>query len=367
MAETTPLYEVHKALGARFVEFGGWTMPVQYTGAIEEHLAVREVAGIFDVSHMGRFELVGPDAITVVQKLTTNDADKLSDNQIQYSALTTPQGTCIDDLTVYRFNRHFFFLCVNAANREKDYQWISQYMAGAEASLYDVSHRCAQIAIQGPAAQDILQALTPVTLDHIRYYWFDVGEVAGVPQTIISRTGYTGEDGFELYVPMSKPTNAEWVWDRLLEQGRSAGLKPCGLAARNTLRLEAKMLLYGNDMDETTTVLESDLGWIVKFDKGDFLGREALLQQKEQGVNRKIVGFEVLDRAPAREHYPVLVDGQVVGEVTSGSYAPFLKKNIGLVYLPTEATHLGSQIKIRVRDREVDAQVVSTPFYKRKK
>ncbi|MBI3952099.1 MAG: glycine cleavage system aminomethyltransferase GcvT [Acidobacteria bacterium] len=367
MALQTPLFEVHKALGAKFVEFGGWTMPVQYTGAIEEHLAVRETVGMFDVSHMGRFELVGPDAWAVVQKLTCNDADRLRDNQIQYSALTTPDGTFIDDLTVYRFNRHFFSLCVNAANREKDYQWISQHLTGYEASLYDVTTRYAQIAIQGPAAQDVLQGLTDVVLDHIRYYWFDIGEVAGVPRTIISRTGYTGEDGFELYIPLDRETNAEWMWDRVLEQGRPVGLKPCGLAARNTLRLEAKMLLYGNDMDETTTVLEADLAWIVKFDKGDFIGRDALLRQKEEGLKRKLVGFEVLDRAPAREHYSVLIDGQVIGHVTSGSYAPFLKKNIGLTYVPAGFTEIGTRFKIRVRDREVDTQVVPTPFYKRKK
>jgi len=367
MAEQTPLVEVHKALGARFIEFGGWTMPVQYTGAIDEHLAVREVAGMFDVSHMGRFELVGPDSLAVVQKLTSNDADKLRDNQIQYSALTTPQGTFLDDITVYRFNRHFFFLCVNAANREKNYQWISQQLARYEAALYDVTFRYAQIAVQGPAAQDILQAFTDIVLDHIRYYWFDIGEVAGVPRTVISRTGYTGEDGFELYVPMDRETNAEWVWNRLLERGKAFGLKACGLAARNTLRLEAKMMLYGNDIDETTTVLEADLGWIVKFDKGDFIGRDALVRQKEEGVKRKIVGFEVLDRAPAREHYPVVIGDQEVGQVTSGSYAPFLKKNIGLVYLPVESTAVGSRFHIHVRDRKVEAQVVPTPFYKRKK
>jgi aminomethyltransferase len=367
MAQQTPLYEVHKALGARFVEFAGWTMPVQYTGAIDEHLAVREVAGMFDVSHMGRFELVGPDSLAVVQKLTSNDAEKLRDYQIHYSALTTPQGTFLDDITVYRFNRHFFSLCVNASNREKNYHWISQHLAGCEAALYDVTFRYAQIAIQGPAAQDILQGLTDVVLDHIRYYWFDIGEVAGVPRTIISRTGYTGEDGFELYVPMDRETNAEWVWNRLLERGEPVGLKPCGLAARNTLRLEAKMMLYGNDIDETTTVLEADLGWIVKLDKGDFIGREVLQRQKEEGIRRKVVGFEVLDRAPAREHYPVFVADQEVGRVTSGSFAPFLKKNIGLVYLPVESTAVGTRFQIQVRDRRVDAQVVPTPFYKRKK
>jgi aminomethyltransferase len=367
MAQHTPLYGVHQALGARFIEFGGWEMPVQYTGAIDEHLAVRQAAGIFDVSHMGRFEVRGPDALAVVQKVTSNDAARLRDHQIEYSALTTPQGTFVDDLTVYRFHEEHFFLCVNAANREKDFQWVENHVGDANADLYNVSAHYAQIAIQGPMAQDIVQELTDVALHHIRFYWFDIGEVAGIPQTIISRTGYTGEDGFELYVPMDRDTNAEWVWDRLLEKGRPVGLKPCGLAARNTLRLEAKMMLYGNDIDETTTVLEADLGWIVKLDKPDFIGKDALLEQKEKGLHRRIAGFEVLDRAPARDGYPVLVDRDTISRVTSGSFAPFLKKNIGLAYLPIELTSPGTKIHIQVRDRAVDAQVVETPFYKRKK
>jgi len=367
MTQQTPLYGAHQALGARFIEFGGWAMPVQYTGAVEEHVAVRQAAGIFDVSHMGRFELRGPDALAVVQKVTCNDAARLRDNQVQYSALTTPKGTFVDDLTVYRFNEEHFFLCVNAANREKDFQWIESHIGGAKASLYNVSAHYAQIAIQGPMAQDIVQKLTAVTLHHIRFYWFDIGEVAGVPHTIISRTGYTGEDGFELYVPMDRETNAEWVWDRLLEQGRLSGLKPCGLAARNTLRLEAKMMLYGNDIDDTTTVLEADLGWIIKLEKPDFIGREVLRQQKEKGLERKIVGFEVRDRAPARDGYPVIIEGQPVSRVTSGSFAPFLKKNIGLAYLPMEFTAPGTNLQIQVRDHAVDVQVVETPFYKRKK
>jgi aminomethyltransferase len=367
MAQQTPLYGVHQALGARFIDFGGWSMPVQYTGAIDEHLAVRHTAGIFDVSHMGRFEVRGPDALAVVQKLTCNDAGRLRDNQVQYSALTTPHGTFIDDLTVYRFNEEHFLLCINASNRDKDYQWIDGHTEGRVASLYNVSSQYAQIAIQGPMAQDIVQQLTPVTLHHIRFYWFDTGEVAGVPGTIISRTGYTGEDGFELYVPMDRDINAEWVWDRLWEMGRSSGLKPCGLAARNTLRLEAKMMLYGNDIDETTTVLEADLGWICKLDKPDFIGRDALVAQKEKGLDRKIAGFEVLDRAPARDGYAVLSDGQPISRVTSGSFAPFLKKNIGLAYLPIELTSPGTPIQIQIRDRAVEARVVETPFYKRKK
>jgi len=357
----SPLHALHEALGARFTEFAGWLLPVQYTGAIPEHMAVRTAAGLFDVSHMGRLEIRGRDALALIQKVTCNDAARLHDHQVQYSALTTERGTFVDDLTVYRFREDHFLLCVNAANREKDVRWIREHREGEDAEVYDISDRLAQLALQGPAASEILQSLTDVQLDHIRFYWFEQGEVAGV-SCLISRTGYTGEDGFELYVPVE---SVEWVWNRLLDAGQAAGVKPCGLAARNTLRLEARMLLYGHDMDETTTVWEADVGWIVKLEKGEFIGREALRRQKEEGLRRKLVGFEVRDRAPAREGYPVLVQGRVVGRVTSGSYAPFLRKNIGLAYLPIEHTSVGTTFHIRVREREVEAEVVPTPFYKR--
>lgn len=357
----TPLYEMHKALGARIIEFAGWLMPVQYTGPVEEHLAVRMIAGLFDVSHMARIEIRGRDALKLIQRITCNDASRLRDRQIQYSALTTERGTFVDDLTVYRYNENHFMFCVNAACAEKDYRWILSKIEGEEVEVSDVTAQYAQIALQGPAAHGILQQLTNVSLDGIRYYWFETGEVAGI-RSMISRTGYTGEDGFEIYVPSS---SVQTIWKRLLEVGRPIGLKPCGLAARNTLRLEAKMLLYGTDMDETTTVLEADLGWIVKLDKGDFIGRDALLRQKEEGIERKIIGFEVRDRAPARTGYPVIIGGQRVSQVASGSYAPFLKKNIGLAYLPIEYANVGARFGILIRGREVEAEVVSTPFYKR--
>ncbi len=357
----SPLHARHEALGARFLEFAGWLMPLHYTGAIPEHLAVRTAAGLFDVSHMGRLEIRGPGALALVQKVTCNDAARLRDHQVQYSALTTERGTFVDDLTVYRFQEDHFWLCVNAANREKDLRWIREHRENEQAEIYDLSDQWAQLALQGPASVEILQPLTEVQLDHIRPYWFEQGSVAGV-SCLISRTGYTGEDGFELYIPAE---SAEWVWNRLLEAGQAAGLKPCGLAARNTLRLEARFLLYGRDMDETTTVWEADLGWIVKLEKGDFIGREALRQQKEMGIRRKLIGFQVYDRAPARDGYPVLIGGRVVGEVTSGSYAPFLRKNIGLAYLPIEYASVGTRFQIRVREREVEAEVVPTPFYKR--
>jgi aminomethyltransferase len=359
----TPLYETHEALGARIIAFAGWLMPVQFTGAVEEHMAVRTAAGLFDVSHMARVEVRGRDAIALMQKLTCNDVSRLRDHQIQYSALTTEQGTFIDDLTIYRFDEQHLMLCVNAANADKDYRWITSHVEGLDVNIYNISKRYAQIALQGPAADDTLQQLTDVVLDHIRYYWFESGQVAGV-ECVISRNGYTGEDGFEMYVPSE---SVEWVWNRILETGRAEGVKPCGLAARNTLRLEAKMLLYGNDMDDTTTVLEADLGWMVKFDKGDFYGRDALARQKEKGVQRKIVGFEVHDRAPARDGYPIVIGGQPVGQVASGSPAPFLKKNIGLAYLPIEQAKVGAKFGILIRGREVEAEVVPTPFYKRPK
>jgi len=357
----SPLYATHEALGARFMEFAGWLMPVSYTGAIEEHLAVRTAAGLFDVSHMGRLEIRGRDALALIQKVTCNDAARLRDHQVQYSALTTERGTFVDDLTVYRFREDHFLLCVNAANREKDLQWILRHRTDEDAEVYDVSEHLAQLALQGPASGEILQHLTEVQLDHIRPYWFEQGEVAGI-RGVISRTGYTGEDGFELYIPVA---SAEWVWNRILDVGHRAGVKPCGLAARNTLRLEARMLLYGNDIDETTTVWEADLGGIVKLEKGEFIGREALRRQKQEGVRRKLVGFEVHDRAPARDGYPVLIRGEVVGRVTSGSYAPFLRKNIGLTYLPIEYAEIGMRFCIRVRGRDVEAEVVPTPFYRR--
>jgi aminomethyltransferase len=359
----TPLAELHEALGARLIEFAGWWMPLQYSGALEEHLAVRTAVGLFDISHMGRFELRGPEALAAIQMLTPNDASRLRDHQAQYSALTTAQGTFIDDITVYRVTSEHFLLCVNAANREKDFRWISDHIGGRAANLYDVSASWAQIALQGPAAEHVLQSLTDVVLGRIRYYWFDDADVAGV-RCLIARMGYTGEDGFEIYVPSE---SVSWVWNRILDAGREAGIKPCGLAARNTLRLEAAMLLYGHDIDETTTVLEANLSWMVKFEKGEFLGRDALWRQRQEGLRRRLVGFEVRDRAPARDGYPVMINGQPVGRVTSGSFAPFLKKNIGLTYLPMDYTGVGTRFHILVRNRPVEAEVVPTPFYKRPK
>ena len=363
----TPLNAIHRQMGGRMVDFGGWDMPVQYpAGTIEEHLRTRTHAGLFDVSHMGEIDVKGADAITFVNRLTSNDVTKLIDGQAQYSALTTPQGTVIDDLLVYRLAADHLLLVVNASTTDKDWDWIKSHHAGEAVELNNVSADYCQLALQGPDALSILQKLTKLPLNEIKYYHFTPGSVDGVAG-IVSRTGYTGEDGFEVYAPADR---AEQLWNKILDAGETGtptGVLPCGLAARNTLRLEAGMALYGNDIDDTTTLLEANLGWICKLDKGDFTGREALVHQKEAGIKRKLVGFEVTDRGIARDHQEVLVDGQRIGHVTSGSPAPFLKKNIGLAYVPVEFATVGQVIQIDVRGRLVGAQVVKTPFYKRQK
>ncbi len=358
----TALNAIHRQLGARMVEFAGWDMPVQYAGPLKEHLAVRTRAGIFDVSHMGEVELSGSTAEESIQRVTCNDVGKLAVGQIHYSALTTPQGTFVDDILVHRLGPAHFFLCVNSGNQEKDYQWIRDHAVPGTRVDYR-SEEFSQLAVQGPRALDILEPLTDIALRQVKYYWFGKGKFAGV-DAMVSRTGYTGEDGFEIYV---NPAQAETVWARIMESGRPHGLEPAGLAARNTLRLEAKMALYGHDIDDTTTVLEADLGWICKFDKGEFIGRDVLLKQREEGVRRRLAGFEMVERGIARDHYPVEVDGRRIGAVTSGSYAPFLEKNIGLTYLPVERSPVGTEFQVIIRDRPVKARVVPTPFYKRAK
>ena len=363
----TPLNSAHRQLGARMVDFGGWDMPVQYpAGTIEEHLRTRNHAGLFDVSHMGEVDVRGADAIAFVNRLTSNDVSKLVDGQAQYSALTTPQGTVIDDLLVYRLKADHLLLVVNASTTEKDWEWIKSHHSGESVELKNVSADYCQLALQGPDAQTILQKLTDVPLAEIKYYHFTPGRVDGI-DAIVSRTGYTGEDGFEVYAPADR---AEQLWNKILDAGGTGsptGVLPCGLAARNTLRLEAGMALYGNDIDDTTTLLEANLGWICKLDKGEFTGREALAQQKQEGVKRKLVGFEVTERGIARDHQDVVINGERVGQVTSGSPAPFLKKNIGLAYVPIEFANVGQQIQIDVRGKLVGAQIVKTPFYKRAK
>jgi len=361
----TPLNRVHRELGGKMVDFGGWDMPVQYpAGTIEEHLRTRNHSGLFDVSHMGEIDVKGSDAITFVNRITSNDVTKLIDGQAQYSALTTPDGTVIDDLLVYRFAADHLFLVVNAGTTEKDWEWIRSHHAGESVELKNVSTEYCQIALQGPEALSILQQLTHVPLNDIKYYHFTTGTVDGV-ESIISRTGYTGEDGFEVYAAAEK---GEQLWNKMLEVGKvgtETGVLPCGLAARNTLRLEAGMSLYGHEIDETTTLLEANLGWICKLDKGEFIGREKLAQQKEAGLKRRLIGFEITERGIARDDQEVVIGDQRVGKVTSGSPAPYLKKNIGFAYVPAEFAAVGGEIKIDVRGRLVGAQIVKTPFYKR--
>ncbi|HKP73735.1 MAG TPA: glycine cleavage system aminomethyltransferase GcvT, partial [Pyrinomonadaceae bacterium] len=323
-------------------------------------------SGLFDVSHMGEIEVRGQGAIAFVNRLCSNDAAKLVDGQAQYSALTTPEGTVVDDLLVYRFAEDHLLLVVNASTTEKDWDWIIAHRGDESVELSNRSADFCQIAVQGPDAIGILQTLTETPLAEIKYYHFREGEVDGVP-AIISRTGYTGEDGFEVY---AAPDRAEQLWDRILEVGKHGtpeGILPCGLAARNTLRLESAMALYGHEIDDTTTLLEANLGWICKLNKGHFIGRERLARQKEEGVRRKLVGFEVTDRGIARDGYDVSVNGEKAGRVTSGSPAPYLKKNIGMAYVPVEHANEGQEIHIDVRGRPVAARIVPLPFYKREK
>jgi glycine cleavage system T protein (aminomethyltransferase) len=361
----TPLNARHRASGGRMVEFAGWDMPVEYTGISDEHLAVRTRAGLFDVSHMGEIEIAGSDALALVQVLTSNDASRLAVGQAQYSALMTPAGTFVDDVLVYRLAEEHYLLVVNAGNIVKDYDWIAVEgrTRGGDAAVVNASSRYALIALQGPEAQQVLQNLTAVDLSAIRYYWFAHGEVAGVRSTI-SRTGYTGEDGFEIFVP---PAQAERVWLALIDAGRPVDLRPCGLGARDTLRLEAAMRLYGNDMDDQTTVLEAGLGWIVGWQKSEFLGADRLRAQKANGLERKLVPFEMQGRAIARHGYPVMDSDQQVGVVTSGTHTPFLKKAIGFAMVPAAMTDVGAPLDIEIRGRRERGQVVAEPFYKRPK
>jgi aminomethyltransferase len=359
----TPLHARHLASNARMVPYAGWEMPVEYSGITAEHLAVRTRAGVFDVSHMGQIEIAGKNALDAVQRVSSNDASRLAVGQIHYSGLLTPDGTFVDDMLVMRMAPSHFMLVVNAANSAKDYQWIAEQIKPVgDVAAVDTSSRYALIAIQGPAAREVLQSIATIELDDIKYYWFGYGEVANARATI-SRTGYTGEDGFEIFVPQSM---ADRVWQALLQAGRAADVIPCGLGARDTLRLEAAMRLYGNDIDESTTVLEADLGWTVGWKKSGFIGEERLREQKEKGVPRKLVGFEMIDRGIARHGYPVMADDKRIGVVTSGTQTPFLKKAIGMAYVPTDLSAPGTALTIDVRGRTAAARVVPLPFYKRK-
>jgi len=360
--KTTPLNSLHRALGARMVNFGGWDMPVQYSGIIDEHHAVRRAVGIFDVSHMGEIEIHGPEAAQLADFVTTNAVHNLKTGQARYSGLLYPHGGFVDDILVHKVAGDHYFLCVNASNQEKDFEHIRS-LNRFDAHVDFAGPRYAQLAVQGPKALETVQKLTPVALAAIRYYWFIDGEVCGAPARI-ARTGYTGEDGFEIY---TAPAHAALIWNEVLRAGAEFGIKPCGLGARNTLRLEAGMALYGHEIDASTSPLEAGLEWIVKLDKGEFVGREALLRQKEKGPTRKLAGFEMLGRGIGRDGYEVLLNGSPAGWVTSGSTSPTLNRNIGFCYLPIEHAQPGKAIQIMIRNQPVDAVTVETPFYKRAK
>jgi aminomethyltransferase len=356
VAKRTPLYDLHVRLGGRIIEFGGWELPVQYSSIVEEHRAVREAAGLFDVSHLGRVELRGPGALASLQRLATNDASKLEVGRAQYSLLLNERGGVVDDIFVYRLP-HGFLVVVNAATTEKDIAWMRPRIEGAE--LIDRTAEIATISLQGPAAVRLLAPLVDADLTQLKRNQHVEARVDGEPMPV-ARTGYTGERGLELF-PRSE--RAARLFERLL---RLEGVRPCGLGARDTLRLEAGNRLYTQDMDEDTTPLEVGLGWVVEFDKGDFIGREALLRQRESGgPSRQLVGFETLERAVPRHDAVVYVDGQAVGRVTSGSFAPSLGKNIGFAFVPPHAAAPGTEIGVEVRGRPVPARVVDTPFFRR--
>ncbi len=356
----TSLFALHRAAGARMIEFGGWEMPVQYTGIVEEHRSVRTAAGLFDVSHMGEIEITGPGALESVQRLIPNDASRLAVGQGLYSPMCTPTGGIIDDLTVFRLGDQRFYFVVNAARAEVDFKWIAEHTRNAVAD--NRSADLALLALQGPRAAEILQALTPVDLSGLAYFHAADGVTVASRRCLVSRTGYTGEDGFEIACAWD---DAPALWTALLEVGRRHGAVPVGLGARDTLRLEAGYMLYGNDIDETTTPLEAPLAWTVKIEKGDFVGRDALLAQKTRGVDRKFAGFEMIDRAIPRQGYELHADGRRVGRVTSGTFGPWVNKSIGMGYVERAFGQQGAPLQVEIRGRFHAARIVKLPFYRR--
>ena len=365
----TALNGVHRRTGAKMVDFGGWDMPVEYSGLIAEHMAVRTGVGVFDVSHMGDIQLRGPNSLAAVQHISMNDASKLNEGQAHYSALLYPNGTFVDDVIVHKLSENDYLLVINAGTREKDVNWVRQNVGRMQGiHVSDYSDYYTQLAIQGPKAVDVLRKLTDSNLDAIKNYWFTWGKVCGLYNTLIARTGYTGEDGFEIYVPSDAPTS-ERVWNEVLEAGKEFGIRPCGLGARNTLRLESAMALYDHEISDEINVFEAHLDRYAKLDKGDFIGRDALdAIRAAGGPKRKLVGLEMTERGIARDGYAVFSpDGKKIGTVASGSPAPFLKKNIALAHLPMEFTAPSTEISVEIRNQPVKAVVVPTPFYKRQK
>jgi aminomethyltransferase len=368
----TALNAVHRQMGAKMVEFNGWDMPVEYPasiggGIINEHMAVRTRVGMFDVSHMGDIRLAGPQALAAVQHVSMNDASRLAIGQAQYSALLYPQGTFVDDVIVHRLGEDEYLLVINAGTREKDFNWVRDNTRQFDCAVENLSDDFSQIAIQGPKAVDLLQQLTDIELSKVKFYWVTRGQLCGLPDILMGRTGYTAEDGFEIYVPADEDTSAR-VWNEILAAGKDFGVIPCGLGARNTLRLEGKLPLYGHEISDTINVWEAGLDRFCKMEKPDFIGREALGKAKAAGVKRTLVGLEMTDRGIARDDYKVQDEsGQGIGYVTSGSPAPFLKKNIALAYVPVEQSAAGTKVRVEIRGQAVSAVVVPTPFYKRQK
>jgi glycine cleavage system T protein (aminomethyltransferase) len=352
----TPLRDVHAAAGAKMVPFGGWDMPVQYTGIIDEHRSVRSAVGLFDISHMGEFEARGPGALAAIQAITTNDASALATGQVQYSLLCYPEGGIVDDLTLYKLADDHYMLTVNASNIDKDWDWVTRHGKGAD--WKNTSAETGLLAVQGPRAEALVQRLADRDVTRVLYYHFAQGAVAGVP-CLISRTGYTGEDGFELYAPAAR---LEALWHALMDGGKRDGIQPIGLGARDTLRLEMKFALYGNDIDETTNPLEAGLGWVVKPAKGEFLGRAAIEAMRAAGIPRKLVGFEMAERAVARHGYRLLKDGAPMGVVTSGSFSPSLERCIGMGYVRADLAPAGTELDVDIRGQAHRARVAKTPF-----
>ena len=371
--QKTALNATHRALKAKMVDFGGWDMPVEYPcpggGLIAEHMAVRTGVGLFDVSHMGEIQFRGPGSLAAVQRITMNDASKLKDGQAHYSALLNPQGAFVDDILVHRLGENDYLLVVNAGTKDKDYAWIRQQVSGFPGiHLADYSSYYSQLALQGPRSQETMEKLTKTDLGAIKNYWFTWGQVAGVNNVLIARTGYSGEDGFEVYIPSDEETTVK-IWNALLEAGAAFGIRPCGLGARNTLRLEAGMSLYGHEISDEINVLEAGLDRWLKMDKGEFIGREALAKVRaDGGPTRKIIGLEMVERGIGRDGYSVFsLDGEPIGQITSGSPAPFLKTNIAMALVQTAVAAIGADVLVDVRGNRVRAKQVPLPFYKRAK
>lgn len=357
----TPLYPLYEKYGAKTIDFGGWALPVQFSSILEEHEAVRNRAGLFDVSHMGEVDVKGKDSLKYIQKIVTNDASKLVDGKALYSPMCYPDGGTVDDLLVYRYSEDHYLLVINAANIEKDFAWFKENLEG-DVEIKNISDEVSQLAIQGPLAEKVLQKLADIDLSTIGFFNFKTDVKLGEVSGLVSRTGYTGEDGFEIYLPNEA---APKLWEAILEAGKAEEILPCGLGARDTLRFEAKLPLYGQELSKDITPIEAGIGFFVKLDKGEFIGREVLAKQKEAGAPRKLVGIEMIDRGIPRTHYPVYANDELIGEITTGTQSPTLKKNVGLALIKSEYAVIGNEIYVEIRNKKLKAQIVKTPFYKR--